>query len=145
MLDNKGNLLIIDAVIAIVLILMVFLAFNTAISLKDSYDSDEIKNSKESQDIMDLLSGKINFTDRTFLGEISTILKENKNSKQSIQEVSEICESEFKSFDLKNYRFSETNVLDNKVLASSGDYSKASGVSVASRNYGDYSYTLSIW
>ena len=145
MLDDKGNLFIIDAVIAIILLLMVFLAFNTAISLQDAYDSDEIKNSKESQDVMELLGGKINFTDRTFLGDISTILKENKNSKKSVQEVSEMCEKEFSSLNLKNYRFSETNVLNNKILASSGDYSKAHGVSVASRNYGDYSYTLSIW
>ena len=145
MLDDKGNLFIIDAVIAIILLLMVFLAFNTAISLHDAYDSDEIKNSKESQDIMELLGGKINFTDRTFLGDISTILKENKNSKKSVQEVSEMCEKEFSSLNLKNYRFSETNVLNNKVLASSGEYSDADNVSVAIRSYGDYSYTLSVW
>jgi hypothetical protein len=43
------------------------------------------------------------------------------------------------------YRFSETNMLDDKVLASSGEYSDADNVSVAIRSYGDYSYTLSVW
>ena len=41
--------------------------------------------------------------------------------------------------------FCENNVLKGKVLASSRDYSKAGDVSVATRNYGDYSYTLSTW
>ena len=36
-------------------------------------------------------------------------------------------------------------MLDDKVLASSGEYSDVDNVSVAIRTYGDYSYTLSVW
>ena len=145
MLDEKGNFFIIDAVLAVIILLIVFLAFNSAISLQDSSYSSEIKESKNAQDIMETLSGKIYHGDRTFIGDISEILKENENSKESVSEVSKLSKDKFSSLKLQNYRFSETNVLNDKVLAGSGDYSKASDVSVAIRTYGDYSYTLSIW
>ena len=145
MLDEKGNFFIIDAILSIILLLIVFLAFNSALSLYDSSYSSEVKESKNAQDIMEILSGKINYTDRTFIGDISEILRDNGNSKESVSEVSKLSEDKLNTLKLENYRFSETNVLDDKVLASSGDYSKANDVSVAIRTYGDYSYTLSIW
>ena len=145
MLDDKGNFIIIEVILAVILLLFAFTIFNLAIFTIDSDYSSELKDSKNAQDIMEFLSGKINFTDKPFLGEISTILQEGKNSKESISEVSEICRDKFSSLNIKNYRFSETNVLDDEVLASSGDYSKSGDVSVAMRTYGDYSYTLSVW
>lgn len=145
MLDEKGNLFVIEAILAIVLLLFVFLIFNYTIFIQNSNYSGEIKDSKTAQDIMEGLSGKINFTDGTFIGDISEILRRNDNSKESISEVSKLSKDKFSALKLKNYRFSETKLLDNKVLAASGDYSKATNVSVATRTYGDYSYTLSIW
>jgi hypothetical protein len=145
MLDNKGSFYIMDAILAIFLLLTVFLIVNSAISMQTadySYESRDIRNA---QDIIELLSGKIDFTDQTFLGKISDILEEDGNSKESIREVSSICKDKLNSYNLKNYEFSENNVLNNKVLASSGDYNKADSVDVATRNYGEYSYTLSVW
>ena len=145
MLDEKGNFFIIDAVLAVILILTVFLAFNSAISIQDSSYSSEIRQSKNAQDIMEILSGKVYYNDRTFIGDISEILEENDNSKKPIKEVSKLSKEKFESMNLKNYRFTESNVLNGKVLASSGDYSSAKDVSSATRSYGDYYYTLSIW
>ena len=145
MLDDKGYFYIIDAILAVMLLLMVFLIVNAAISIPSPDYSYDSKGIAKAQDTMEMLSGKVNFTDQTFLGEISEILKENENSKESTREVSKLCRDKLDSFNIKNYRFIETNVLKGKVLASSGDYSKASDVSVATRNYGDYSYTLSTW
>ena len=145
MLDEKGNFFIIDAVLAVILLLAVFIVFNSAISIPDSSYSNEIKESKNAQDIMEILSGKVYYSDGTFIADISEILKENKNSKDSIREVSELCKNKFESLKIKNYRFSETNVLKDKVLASSGDYSNAKDVSSATRSYGDYYFTLSTW
>ena len=145
MLDGKGYFYIIDAILAVMLLLMVFLIVNATISIPSpdySYDSKDIRIA---QDTMEILSGKVNFDDQSFLGEISEILKGNENSKESVREVSKICKDKLKSFNLKNYRFSENNVLKGKVLASSEDYSEAGDVSVATRNYGDYSYSLSTW
>mgnify|MGYP003289316194 CR=1 FL=1 len=145
MLDEKGNFYIIDAVLAVILLLIVFLALNTAISIPSPDYSYETKDIKTAQDIMEILSGKVNVTDRTFIGDISVILSENEDSKEAIREVSKISKDKLDSYDLENYRFCENNVLEGQVLASSGDYSKARDVSVASRNYGEYSYTLSVW
>lgn len=145
MLDSKGSFFIIDAILAIVLILIVFFIVNSAISIPTPEYSYQTKDSRDVQDIMELLSGKVDFTDQTFLGEISNILKENKNSKQSIRKVSKISKDKLDSYNLDNYQFSENNVLKGEVLASSGDYKKAQNVSVATRNYGDYSFTLSVW
>ena len=145
MLDEKGSFYIMDAFLAVILVLVVFLVVNSAISIPDpsySYDTHEIRTA---QDTMEILSGKIDFTDESFLGEISHILEENKNSKESVREVSRISKDKFESLNLKNYRFTENNILDETVLASNGDYSKAGNVSVATRSYGDYSYTLSLW
>ena len=145
MLDEKGNFFIIEAILAIILLLIVILAFNSLILFQNSDYSSDIKNSMSAQEIMEVLDGKINFTDQSFLGDISAILKEKKNSKESIQEVSQWCDEKFETFKLQNYRFSENNLLDGEMLAGDGDYSKAKDISVASWDYGDYSYTLSVW
>ncbi len=145
MLDEKGYFYIIDAILAVALLLFVFLVVNSAISIPSPDYSYESKDIGIAQDSMEMLSGKVNFTDKTFLGEISEILKSNENSKESIREVSNLCRDRLDSLNIKNYKFSENNILKGKVLASSGDYSEASEVSVATRNYGDYSYSLSTW
>ncbi|WP_406534149.1 hypothetical protein [Methanobrevibacter sp.] len=145
MLDDKGYFYIIDAILAVMLLLMVFLVINATISIPSPDYSYEIHDFKTAQDIMEILSGKVNFTDQTFLAEISQVLQKGENSKESVREVSKLCKEKLGSYGLKNYKFSENNVLKGKVLASSGDYSKAGDVSVATRNYGDYSYSLSTW
>lgn len=145
MLDNKGNLIIIDAVVIISLLFIVLMTVNMIISIPEPVYSDTIRNSQDAQDVMQTLSGKVNFTDGSFLADISNILIENDNSKESLRTVSDICKNKFESFNIKNYKFSETNVLNNKVLSYSGDYSSAANVTVASRMYGDYYYTLSVW
>ena len=145
MLDNKGSFYIIDAILAIFLLLIVFLVVNAAISMPTADYSYESKSIRTAQDVMELLSGKIDFSDQTFLGKISNILEDGENSKESVREVSEISKSRLDSYKLENYQFSESNVLKGKVLASKGDYEKADDVDVASRTYGEYSYTLSVW
>ena len=80
MLDEKGNFFIIEAILAVILLLIVILAFNSLILFQNSDYSSDIKKSMSTQEIMEVLDGKINFTDQSFLGDISAILKEKKNS-----------------------------------------------------------------
>lgn len=145
MKDKTGNLFIIEAILAITILLIALLIVNTVISIPSpdySYDSKDLKSA---QDIMETLSGKINFEDQTFLGEITAVLKKNKNSKKSISDVSDKCQDKLDGFKLTNYKFCENNKLKGKVLASKGNYDNAKEVSVATRTYGDYSYTLYVW
>ena len=129
---------------AIVLLLMVFLVVNTAITLPNHEYSYETRDIRTAQDIMELLSGKIDFTDQSFISNISNVLNENKNSKESIREVSKISKDKLDSYNLENYQFVESNVLNGEVLASKGSINDKTNLSVATRTYGDYSYTLSI-
>ena len=145
MLDNKGSFYIIDAILAVILLLIVFLAINATITMPTHDYSYETRDIKTAQDIMELLSGKVDFEDESFISEISAILNEGENSKESIREVSRISKSKLDSYDLENYRLVETNVLNNVVLTSKGDWDNAENISVATRTYGEYSFTLSVW
>ena len=145
MKDNKGSLYIIEAILAITILLMALFVVNTIMSVPSPDYSYESHDLVSAQDTMEILSGKINLDDKTFLEEISDILKENRNSKKSVSEVSDICQSKLDSFNLTNYKFCENNVLKGKVLAYRGNDNNANEISVATRTYGDYSYTLSVW
>lgn len=145
MLDIKGSFYIIDALLAVFLLLIVFLVVNTAITMPTYDYSYESRDIRIAQDVMESLSGKIDFTDQTFIGKISTILKDEDNSKKSIKEVSKMSRDKLNSYNLKNYKLCENNVLDGKILAFRGNFKKAADVDVATRNYGNYSYTLSVW
>ena len=145
MLDDKGSFYLIESILAIVILLMAIFIVNTVISMPSPDQSYDTLDFKTSQDIMEILSGKVNFTDKSFIASISDILKQNKNSKKSVNEVSKMCKSKLAGYGITKYRFCENNVLDGKVLAKSGDFSKAGNVSKATRMYGDYSYTLYVW
>lgn len=143
MKDEKGYFYIIDAFLAIVILLIAISMVNTVISNLNPTYSDDSKDFNLAQDTMEILSRKINLTDRIFIEDISKILEENHNSKRSVKEVSKLCSEKFKKLGIKNYQFREDNVLGGKVLASSGTIGE--DVSIASRSYGDYSYTLYVW
>lgn len=145
MKDNSGSLYIIEAILAITILLVAVFVVNTVISIPSPEYSYEAHDLTSAQDTMEVLAGKIDFEDQTFLGEITTILKENKNSKKSIGEVSEICQNKLDSFKIANYKFCENNKLKGKALAYRGNDNNAGEVSVATRTYGDYSYTLYVW
>lgn len=145
MIGENGSLYIADALIALSILFIAMLMLNSLVSLPNQTFSDISYDSKNAQDIMEILSGKVDFEDKTFLCYITNILKENKNSKKSVQEVSQICDDKFAEFKIKNFRFIESNHLNSKVLASSGDFTKADSVSVATRNFDGYSYTVYVW
>ena len=145
MIDENGSLYIADAIIALSILFIAMLMLNSLVSLSNPTYSDISHDSKNAQDIMEILSGKVDFEDKTFLNHITGILKENKNSKKSVLEVSQICGDKLAEFNIKNYRFVESNHLNSKVLAESGDFTKAEDVSVATRNFDGYSYTLYVW
>ncbi|WP_407381431.1 hypothetical protein [Methanobrevibacter sp.] len=145
MKNDTGTLYIADAIIALSILFIAMLMLNSLISIQNPVYSDISKDSKNAQDIMEILSGKVDFDDRTFLSQISQILKDNRNSKKSVREVSQLCDEKFSELKLVNYRFVESNILGSKILSQSGDFSKADDISVATRNFDGYSYTLYVW
>ena len=109
--------------------------------------SEESNDFKSSQDIMEIMSSKVDGRDYTVLERITYILAENNNSIASRREVKAILDEFFMVYfdDRYHYSFVETNQLNGDVLSSNWDYSSSERVNVAIRNYGNYSYKLYIF
>ena len=145
--DNKGFVSLADAMLSIFILLMVLVAFNMIIDIEIPSLSEESNDFKSSQDIMEIMSSKVDGRDFTVLERITYILSENNNSIASKREVEAILDEFFMVYfdDKYNYSFVETNQLNGEVLSSNGDYSSSERVNVAIRNYGNYSYKLYIF
>ena len=145
--DNKGFVSLADAMLSIFILLMVLMAFNMMIDIEVPSLSEESNDFKTSQDIMEIMSSKVDGRDYTVLERITYILSENNNSIASKREVKVILDEFFMVYfdDRYHYSFVETNQLNGEILSSNGDYSSSGRVNVAIRNYGNYSYKLYVF
>ena len=146
-IDNKGFISLADAMLSIFILLMVLVAFNMVVDIEIPSLSEESNDFKSSQDIMEIMSSKVDGRDYTVLERITYILAENNNSIASRREVKVILDEFFMVYfdDRYHYSFVETNQLNGDVLSSNWDYSSSERVNVAIRNYGNYSYKLYIF
>ena len=145
--DNKGFVSLADAMLSIFILLMVLVAFNMVVDIEIPSLSEESNDFKSSQDIMEIMSSKVDGRDYTVLERITYILAENNNSIASRREVKAILDEFFMVYfdDRYHYSFVETNQLNGDILSSNGDYSSSERVNVAIRNYGNYSYKLYVF
>lgn len=146
-IDNKGFVSLADAMLSIFILLMVLVAFNMVVDIEIPSLSEESNDFKSSQDIMEIMSSKVDGRDYAVLERITYILSENNNSIASKREVKAILDEFFMVYfdEMYHYSFVETNQLNGEVLSSNGDYSSSERVNVAIRNYGNYSYKLYIF
>ena len=144
MKDNNGFISLMDALLSIFILLMVLIAFNMMIDLDVSSLSEKNGDFKTRQDIMDVMSSKVDGRDYTLIERISYILDENNNSIESKREAKALLDDFFSSHLNQKYHYSfvETNQLNGEVLSSNGDFTGAERVNVAIRNYENYSYKL---
>lgn len=146
MKNERGYVAVFEALIVIFLVLTCVLFLNSVVVTSNPSLSQKSDNFNKAQDIMEALSGKVNFTDETFLSEISNILSDRWDKNKAIEEVSELTKSKFEELGLKdNYKFVEVNEFNGATLLDSGNYDSAENISIASRNYGDYCYRLYVW
>ena len=145
--DNKGFLSLINAILSIFLIFIVLISFNMIVDMEMPSLSEDNNQFKTSQDLMELMSSKIDGRDYSTLERISYVLSSNDNSIASRREVKNILDDFFSAHLGSDYKyvFIETNQLNGYVLSFDGDYSTADEVSLAIRNYGNYSYKLYIF
>ena len=145
--DNKGFVSLADALLSIFILFMVLIAFNMMSDIGIPSLSEENNDFKTSQDIMEIMSSKVDGRDYTILGRITFILAENNNSIASKREVKEILDEFFMVYldDRYHYSFVESYQLNGDILSSNGDYTNSRRVNVAIRNYGNYSYKLYIF
>ncbi len=145
--DEKGFLSLVEALLSIFLIFIVLISFNMIVDMEIPSLSEDNNQFKTSQDIMELMSSKADGRDHSLLEKISYILSSNNNSLSSKREAGIVLDEFFSKYfddDSNNYHyvFVESNQLNGDVLSSNGDYSSSDEVSVAIRNYGNYSYKL---
>jgi len=142
--DNKGFISLIDAMLSIFVLLLVLMAFNMVIDMDLPSLSEENNDFKTSQDIMEIMSSKVDGRDHSLIERISFILSNNNDSISSKREAKALLDDFFSSYldDGHHYAFVETNHLNGEVLSSNGDYESSDKVNVAIRNYGNYSYKL---
>lgn len=141
--DERGFLSLFDSLLALFLVFVVFIAFNMVMEIEVPSLSEENKDFKTSQDLMEILSSKATDRDYSTLEIISYALDYNNNSLASQREVTGILD-EFFSIYLSSgsYSFAETSQLGGKVLSSRGNVMDGDEVTVAIRHYGNYSYKL---
>ena len=145
--DNKGFVSLIDALLSIFILFMVLIAFNMMIDIDIPSLSEENNDFKTGQDIMEIMSSKVDGRDHTLIERISYILSSNNNSISSKRKVKALLDDFFSIYlgndnQYHHYAFAETSQLNGEILSSNGDYESAETVNVASRNYGNYSYKL---
>ena len=144
--DKKGIFSIFDGILAILIIIMALMIFNTVINIDISQYSKENDDFLTSQDVMEIMALKVNENSYSTLEIIQYILKRNNNSLQSIKEVSVIA-GEFLNNTIPNKHYSlvENNKLNGTVIVANEPVYLAENISTATRNIGEYSFTLYIW
>jgi len=144
--DKKGFFSIFDGILAILIIIMALMIFNTVINIDISQYSKENDDFLTSQDVMENMALKVNGNSYSTLEIIQYTLERNNNSLQSIEKVSTIA-GEFLNNTIpnKSYSLVENNKLNGAVIVANDNIYLAKNISTATRNIGEYSFTLYIW
>ncbi|WP_295722834.1 hypothetical protein [uncultured Methanobrevibacter sp.] len=138
--ETNGFYSIIDGMIAILLIFIAFLAFNSMINLDIVNDNSQVLSDyRTSEDLMEILSAD---SDDATLNQIYYILKSNNNSYESKAQVTTILSSFFdKTIPDKNYVFK----VNNQIIASRGNLENFENYNSAKRTVGDYTFSLLVY
>lgn len=143
--DNNGFISVIDGILTISIILIGVLLFNSLIYTPLLDYSSYSHDFKTSHDVMEVLASKVNGEQST-LEHIEFLLKSNNNSRNSIIEASNILNYSFNNLELnQNFYFTENNYLKGENILSSGDINQAENITIATRNIGNYSFSLYMW
>ncbi|MDR2967715.1 MAG: hypothetical protein LBU74_07180 [Methanobacteriaceae archaeon] len=144
--DKKGFFSIFDGILAILIVIVALMIFNTFINIDISQYSKANDDFLTSQDVMEIMALKANENTYSTFEIICSNLENNNNSLRSIEEIS-IISGEFLNNTIgdKSYSLVENNQLNGTVIASNDNMFSAKNISVATRNIGKYSFTLYIW
>ena len=93
--DNEGFVSLVDALLSILILFMVLMAFNMVTDIEIPSLSEENNDFKTSQDIMEIMSSNLDGRDHSILESISYILSINNNSISSKREVKLILDDFF--------------------------------------------------
>ncbi|KZX12775.1 hypothetical protein [Methanobrevibacter curvatus] len=143
--ENQGFLSLYDVLIGIVLIFLIISIFNIAIDINFKSPSEEKINPQMAQDIIELMSSKTNAKEESLLEIVSYNLESNNYSYESRENVNLMIENFLNKTTNKNYLLLESNILNNTVLSSKGNFNQSQSISTSTREVGNFSYTLYIY
>jgi hypothetical protein len=128
-----------------VLIFLIISIFNIAIDINFKSPSEEKINPQMAQDIIELMSSKTNAKEESLLDIISYNLESNNYSYESRKDVDLMIKNFLNKTTNKNYLLLESNILNNTVLSSKGNFNQSQSISTSTREVGNFSYTLYIY
>lgn len=141
-MDDKGFIFTIDAVLALIIILI---ALAAVASITESPLSSQIRLSHNAQDVLETMATyKKSPEESTILQDIASILTAN-NDQTGINEAGKIAGAYLNhTLGSAKYNFTETNQL-NTTLAANADMKEANNIAVSAKSCEGYIFRLYIW
>jgi hypothetical protein len=143
--NNKGFLSLFEILTGFLIIILALISFNIGVNMYIPTNSEEIVDYNEAQDIMELMSSKIDINQQSFLEKIKQKLESDSYFEDSLDEISFMSGTFLNETTDKNYLLLENNQLNGTVLAVNGDFNSAENIASSIRNIGNYSFSLYIW
>ena len=144
-MDNKGFILTLDAVLALIPIFIVLIAISGIDQGNLILPSQHIRLGHQAQDALDAMA-QYSTGDDNLIEEMVTVLESNDNDASSVDAAGKLaCAFLDNTLPGTNYELIELNQLHGKTIISKGDMDNAQNVAVGSKNYGNYSFKLYVW
>ena len=142
-MDEKGFVYTLDAVLALIPVIIVLLGVSNLAASPESHS--QIQFTQKAQDTMDLMVQYKDGNGMSVLDTISSILSSGNHSQTSINNAGRVA-SNFLDEQLsgRNYLFTEENRLGGEILAGELDPKNTENVATASRNCGNYTFRIYI-
>jgi hypothetical protein len=145
-MDEKGFTLSLDAVLALIPVLIVLAAVTSINYDSLTTQSQEIRLSHNAQDSIEAMAHYRQNDGSNTLQDLSNILLENQNDETGIKTAGQMAGSFLnKTLNGTNYSLTEETQLKGKVIASTADLKDASNVAVGVKNCGNYTFKLYVW
>ena len=145
-MDERGFALSLDAVLALIPVLIVLAAVTNVNCDPLTTQSQEVRLSHNAQDSIEAMAHYRQKYGLNTLQDISNILQENNNDETGIKTAGQVAGSFLnKTLNGSNYRLTEETQLKGKVIASNADMKGASNVAVGVKSCGNYTFKLYVW
>ncbi len=145
-LDERGFAFTLDAVLALIPVLIVFAAVTTAnyAPLMTSFQEARLPNT--AQDSIEVMAHYKEDDGFSTLEDVSNTLKKNNNDRTGIKAAEEIAGPFLeKALNGKHYALTEENQLKGKVIASNAELKDARDVGIGAKSCGNYTFKLYVW
>jgi hypothetical protein len=142
--DSKGIILSIDAIIALIPVLVVFLSL---VNINIDYHTYHQKRCfQEAQDSVELMAQYMDPNGLSVLDKVSKALSDNTDPNMGVDAAKRVSDPFLnKTLGGRNYCFVELNYLNGREITSNCALEKSGDVAVAVKCNGEYMYRLYVW